>query len=376
MNDVPETVLHESLDLLEQGESIEQILLRYPNVVDGLRPFLETAAQLVTLAPQPSLAAKQQSQKAFLSHAAGLKVAPVRPSPWYRLRQILLPIASLAVVLILFTTTTVSVSGSAIPGDALYSVKLLVETVRLNLASDPAEVAAQTEENRQERIREAQILLRTGRVADVTFEGEVEAIQPEVWTVASLEVQLNEATIVTGRPQVGEWALVNGRTENGELTALTIAILSGPVTEPEATPQPTPNATSDPQPTTTPEPTTEPTTNPTATPTTATLTPSPTPSPTKTPTVTPTVTATRAAPTATPSPTQPPTNDNGDDDNNNDGDNDSNDNGNDNDVDGGSNSNDNNNGNANDNEGNANDSNDNSNTNNSNDNDEEEELEK
>lgn len=51
MNDVPETALHESLDLLEQGESIEQILLRYPNVVDGLRPFLETAAKLVTLAP-------------------------------------------------------------------------------------------------------------------------------------------------------------------------------------------------------------------------------------------------------------------------------------------------------------------------------------
>ncbi len=126
MNDVPESLLQESLDLLEQGESVEEILAKYPEAFAELRPFLQTAVQVASLASQPTVAAKRKSQQAFLAHAKGLKVTPIRPSAWYRLRQILLPLVSLAVVLILFATTAVTVSGSDIPGDAFYPVKRLV----------------------------------------------------------------------------------------------------------------------------------------------------------------------------------------------------------------------------------------------------------
>jgi hypothetical protein len=301
MNNVSEAVLHECLALLEQGEAIEQIITRYPELAAEIRPFLETTAQLATLVPQPSLAAKQSSQKAFLAHAAGLKVTPVRPSAWYRLRQALLPLVSLAVVLILFAITAVSVSASAIPGDALYSVKRLVETVRLNQTSDPTAAAALIEQYRQERIREVQTLLRTRRSAEVTFVGEVEAIQPEMWTVAAIPVTLNAQTSVEGQQQVGETARVNGRTAGGVLLANTIEILTNAATPPDPTVTPEPTVL--PSVTATMTPTEEATTKPTADPT-ATITVS------ATPTLQPTATST---PSPTPTATVPPADNNDDD---------------------------------------------------------------
>ena len=342
MNDVPEAVLHESLDLMEQGESIEKILVRYPDVASGLRPFLETAAQLATLAPQPSLAAKQKSQKAFLAHAKSLNVAPAQPSSWYRLRQILLPLASLALVVILFGATAVSVSGSAIPGDALYPVKRIVENVQLNRANDVEAATALMDEYRQERIREVLSLLRTGRTVEVSFQGEVEAVQTDQWTIATIEVFLNAETDITGEPQIGETALVTGMTQSGMFIASSIDMLTGTEMPPVQveTPEPILVPTEPATVTATLEPSVEPTEDPTATPTataTATLTREPTATVTVTPTALPTFTPT-VPPTAVP--TTPPdngdndnnndsnANDNGDDSNSNDGDDDDEDNGN------------------------------------------------
>ncbi|MAT99907.1 MAG: hypothetical protein CL608_22430 [Anaerolineaceae bacterium] len=325
MNDVPEAVLQESLDFMEQGESIEQILARYPELAETLRPFLDTAAQLATLAPQPSLAAKQQSQQAFLAHASSLQTAPIQPSPWYRLRQLLLPLVSLAMVLILFSTAAVFVSTSAIPGDVLYPVKRLVENVRLNQTSDPETAVTLMEQYQQERIREVQALLRTGRSAEVTFEGEIEAIQAEEWTVATIHVMLDAETSIEGRPQVGELARVHGRTEDGILTASLIEVLTGSAATPEPEPTPEPTQTTAPTATITARATEVPTTEPTEEPTTE-------PTPTQTVTPQPTATITPSPlPTATPSPqpTLPPANDNDDDGNDNDddgNDNDDNDN--------------------------------------------------
>ena len=353
MHNVPESVLLEALDFLERGESIEQIITRFPEVAPQLRLFLETATQLATAAPQPSLSAKQKSQELFLEHAASLKVAPLRPSPWYRLRQILLPIASLALVLILFVSTAVSVSASAIPGDALYSIKRLVETVRLNQATDPETAVALMEQFREERIREVQVLLRTGRTAEVTFEGIVNDFQDNQWTVATIKVTVAETTEIVGTPQIGELARVNGRTENGELFASAIQMLTGSIGNPEPTPAPEPMPT--------------PTLAPTIEEPSATSTPVPTQPPTESPTATSTATAlpTSAEP---PTPTVSPTDDNGDDDNENDDDGNEN-GGNDNDDDdnnnnGGSGGNDNDDDNDNDdneNEGNDNDDNENDN---------------
>ena len=340
MNNVPEAVLQESLDFLERGESIEQIIARYPEAEAALRPFLQTAVTLSTLAPQPSLAARQNSQQAFLAHAQSLKTAPIRPSTWYHLRQILLPLASLAMVLVLFASMAVSVSAAAIPGDALYGVKRIVENVRLNQTRDPETAVALLETYRQERIREVQTLLRTGRTTEVSFDGLIEAMQPAQWTVASIRITLDDETQIYADPQPGELVRVYGRTANGQLIASAIELIGALTTdvEPFPTPLPSPLPTLFPGTTSTPQPTAQATTEPTSQPTaeaaaTATLTPTYQPTATLVPTLVPTM-------PPSPVPTQPPGNDNGDNDNGNDNDDNRNDND-DNNNSGGGNDNDN-----------------------------------
>ena len=53
-----EVKLIECLDALAQGESVEQILARYPQDAAQLRPLLQTAAGLPALRMEPSEAVK------------------------------------------------------------------------------------------------------------------------------------------------------------------------------------------------------------------------------------------------------------------------------------------------------------------------------
>ena len=396
---VSDQTLMAALDMLEQGMSADDILARFPEEAAGLRPFLNTAAQLSVLAPNPPAEAKAASRKAFLAAAAAPAATVSRPW-WFWLRKALAPALALAAFLIFFGVAFVSASATSLPGDALYNTKLFVEQARLSRAGSPEERMALIEQFRQERIREVEMLLLAGRDADVTFDGLIEQLADDHWVVASILVGVTGETAVEGHPQIDELARVYGRTHKGNLTASRIIVLTGnqppaepPLTVPDETPTatPTPSQTPTATPTETSTATATPTTTATATATTtATATPTATgtATPTATPTQTPTVTATPTAlPTPVP-PTAPPPpnngNDNGDDgntnddDNNNDDDNDNNDNVNNNDAnDNGddnvnnndANQNDNGNDNNNNNNNNNNNGNDNDNDNNSNDND-------
>lgn len=373
MTTIPESTLLECMNLLEQGYSIEQILSRFPEQADELRPFLQTATQLTTIAPRPTLAAKAHSRQAFLNKAAQAQTAPARPSPWLQLRRLLLPVASLALFLALFAVALVATSASALPGDLLYDVKRLVEDVRLSRTVDPDALIDLREELAQERLREVEALLRADREAEASFEGPIQALADESWTVAGIEVQLTSQTVVEGKPQLDETALVEGRTEDGQLFASRLVVLTGqPEDEapetPVATPEPEPTETA--VPTETPLPTLTKTTTPTEEPeaeATETLTPAPTttPSPTATiiaPTNTPLPTAT-LTPTTMPGDDDNDNDDNGGNDNDNDDDNNNDDNDNDDDDNSGGNSNDDDNGNDN------NDNDDDNNNNNDDDDD-------
>lgn len=299
----------DSLDALERGEAIEQILARYPEATADLRPILETAVLLSQTHLQPSIEAKNRSRQAFLAQAAGMKTAPApHPPLLWRLRQLLLPVASLLLLLLSLGAGLVAVSSSAIPGDALYRVKRQAEAVRLSLTADPATQEDLLEQFNQERIREIRALLRANREAVVAFQGTIETVQTDTWTVAGLSLVITSDTQITGVPAPGRLALVQGRAQNGRLLAMTVTIPGSeePVPTPTAAPSPTlqPTATITPSATTTPEPT--------ETGTAEAITPSATitSEPTETATVTTTPTATSTAtfiPTATQTPTQFPT---------------------------------------------------------------------
>ena len=373
MNQALEKKLIDALEALASGESVDRILARYPEDSEELRPMLETAVQLSQLNLQPSLAAQTRSRQAFLSQAEVMRQAPGRRSRLALLRQLLLPLLSLALVLLVFGSALFLSANSAIPGDQLYSVKRLGENVRLALTADLETRAMLVELYRQERVEEIGILLATRREAQVEFEGLIESIQEEHWVIAGLRTGVNENTVIDGMAQVGRWARVAGQTQAGELRALIITVVPGDdEPAPAATAEPTVTRTIQPtastQPTSTPEPTA-----------TATIEPSPAATSTPTLTVSPMATLTPAA-TATFQPTftvpaapaetpLPDNNDNdNDNDNGNDNGNDNNDNGNDNDNDNG-NDNDNSNDNGNDNNDNGNDNDNDNGGNDSNDND-------
>ena len=172
MKDQTELILIACLDRLEMGESIDDILQQYPDVAAELRPVLETAVFMNQLAISPTLAAKEKSQATMLRHAETLRGSRVRTVSWgQRLRQILLPVASLALLLLMLGAVLVPVSASALPGDVLYGLKRQVESFRLSRASDPEALLGLVETLRDERHREIEALLRGNRDAVVELEG-------------------------------------------------------------------------------------------------------------------------------------------------------------------------------------------------------------
>ena len=54
MTTIPDSILIACLDALENGESADEILARYPEYIEALRPFLDTAVMLHELPPPPT----------------------------------------------------------------------------------------------------------------------------------------------------------------------------------------------------------------------------------------------------------------------------------------------------------------------------------
>lgn len=383
MNELPESILIEALDLLEAGLSVEEIVARYPARAAELRPLLLTAARLATLSTQPAVTAERRSRAAFLAASAGQAAAPRRAAGFGRLARLLAPALAVLLVVFLGGAALAGASGSAAPGSALYGVEQFVEGARLALARDPERAAELRERFRQERIAEIEQLLAGGVAADVALAGTVEAMDGGRWTVAGLPVDVTADTVVDGSPVIGAWVEIAGQTAAGAVLAMRVTVVSAPPTPPrlESTPpspspattaSPTPSVSATPAATATPAPTTSASTAtgtsappPTATPVIQDPTAPPPPASSATPTPhdddddngndndappPPTATPEPDDPTPPPPPPTATPDDDDDDDNGNDND----DNGNDNDDHGG---------NDNDNENDNHDDNDNGNEN-------------
>lgn len=96
------------------------------------------------------------------------RVAP-RPSPWYQ-RPLF---AYLAIVVLMVAAVfgggavTVMAAGSALPGDALYPVKLSAEQAQVNLVSDPERQAELYLQFAQNRLAEINAMTTLGRFEEI-----------------------------------------------------------------------------------------------------------------------------------------------------------------------------------------------------------------
>jgi hypothetical protein len=228
-----EAKLIEGLSALDEGESIEQVLARYPDDAARLRPYLAAAKQLPAMRMQPSEAQKLKSREVFLNQAAALRQSKRRTIGF--LPRFAASLAALAVVIGVVSVGAVSASSSARPGDPLYGLKRTVENARLALSPDDSARGALAAQFEQTRVDEVKSLVDDKRAEMVDFSGSIEALQPNAWIVANVAISVNSSTRITGTPLLGAHAHVQGETEDTGVVANEIEVdFSG-------TPQPTPS---------------------------------------------------------------------------------------------------------------------------------------
>jgi LysM repeat protein len=295
-------VFNDCVNRMNAGQSAVDCLQLYPQYADQLRPMLETigaARRGLTVDREERIEARERIRQRLLNR---------QPAPVRRVFPLQMFGVAAATLLILFFVTSL-IAETSLPGDPLYSIKRVTEGIRETVLSDPQLFEAR-------RIEEIQRLLESGREAEVAFVGEIEAIEPQTWTIAGLPMQVENVELP--QLEIGTRVSVEARTQSdrtlravsikpeGELPP--VEIVPNSTAAPTSTVAPTLTTPSTAVPTFTLTRTPAPTQTRTAVPTrTQTLTPRPTITGTNTPTRTgtatlrPTVTATR-----TPLPTQRP----------------------------------------------------------------------
>ncbi|MBE0690185.1 MAG: hypothetical protein IH587_08710 [Anaerolineae bacterium] len=168
--------LNVCVDRLAMGYSIEDCLNMYPEYEDVLRPLLHAG-----LASGRAVYSTQEVNAAKSS--ARLRFEQALDAPWSRSRPARWPstVAALAAAFVLVLAGLVMASQSSLPGEPLWGLKRLTETVQLALSGGDA----QQDQVAQRRIEEIALLLVRKQAAAVTFEGIVEQIAGEVRIGAS-----------------------------------------------------------------------------------------------------------------------------------------------------------------------------------------------
>jgi hypothetical protein len=305
MDTSSERMVIEALQALESGQPIAEILKRYPQNEDELRPILETAIALSKVRVAHSLAAQAESRQQMLARAAAMSNGADQPPAlfvWFR--RMTMALSPLLVIFVIVIAGLFFASSEALPGDFLYSTKREVEDLRLSLTTNLFAREELQKSFEEERILEIEQLLVSGQQAEVSFSGVIESVNEDTWIVAGLRVSLTSLTEVEGQPIAGRIAWIEAMTSDGKLIANAITIEFVP--EPSPTPGPTPQEAK----VVTPE------VPPTATPTS---TPTPTATATETPKPTATATPTKVIRIPAASPTETPTAVSGDGSNANEG---------------------------------------------------------
>lgn len=151
-------IFEECLERLQQGDSIENCLMSYPEVAAELEMLLRTARNVNWRAsivqPRPEFKARARAQFIGAQHYAAQVQEPKRQPTFFSLQRAWVP--ALAMVLILvFSSLGTAVASNAMPDEPLYPVKLATEQVQLTFSfsdEDKAELYAKLVETRSQEI--------------------------------------------------------------------------------------------------------------------------------------------------------------------------------------------------------------------------------
>jgi hypothetical protein len=259
--------LDDCIDRLAAGQNLEDCLSRYPQYASALRPMLEIG-NLVNRARFSPPEIRESQDRVRVRVTEALNTRHRRPRPLL-LRTFPL-VASFVIIFALALATTSILAESSLPGDPLYGLKRLTESARLLMLANGADLEHQFD---QRRIQEVEQLVGQRRAAQVTFEGELEAVNGSAWQVAGLPVRVAPVTPGAASAQPGDTIEVQASTTvEGEIVATTIRKISGDepvptVVPPTGIPTQTLSRTPDITPTGTSTPTPSPAMRPSSTPT-------------------------------------------------------------------------------------------------------------
>ena len=178
---IVDQIIQTHLARLQNGqETLDDLLAQYPDVADDLRPQIEAALWLQahkdSLEPRPGflLATKkrlvtqiQQNTAAQEPAKTGFSLRSILDLWQLKLSLQLATLTLLVLTLITFGKAVSLASQLALPGDALYPLKLTSEVFQLALTSGDAEDAALYIEFSERRTAEIVELYLDGRYDDI-----------------------------------------------------------------------------------------------------------------------------------------------------------------------------------------------------------------
>jgi hypothetical protein len=203
------------LTALEHGDDLETALAMFPDLEVELRPALEAAEKALEAGrfniPYEIV---QNSQTRLMGHAAQLREKPPIKG-WFGIPRVVTAVLIALFIVLAGGAGLVTVSAQALPGDPLYAMKRTVEKVGLTLAfNENAKQSLQTTYS-QRRKDETRELLKLDRSERVSFEGDVDAINSDIWTIDGIHVQITPTTEISGLIEPGMGVEVDGDVKSG-----------------------------------------------------------------------------------------------------------------------------------------------------------------
>jgi hypothetical protein len=151
-------MLQECLDRLERGETMEQVLARYPAQREELGRLITLATNLRRATPSMSESSKARVR--YELHGAMRAQSPTRMFAGWSTWLVRIAV-SLVVVLVLGGGTLVANAESA-PGGPLFPARALINETRARIVADPASAIVIHLGNAQDRVDDVRILKQRG----------------------------------------------------------------------------------------------------------------------------------------------------------------------------------------------------------------------
>lgn len=240
-------ILEACLNDLERGTVLEDILARYPDCADELRPLLQLAddarASAVITVPEEVI---KRGRARVLQAAAELREQKkARPmlSPFWRREassartfRLAFTVAAILVFLLTGGTGLVRASSGSLPGDQLYPVKRTWEDVHLLFTFENEAREKLAIEYEQEREYEISELIEQGRMEKVTLQGILEDQPGGQLTVSGIPVMLGNAAVDDIGLSPGSYVEIEGETHDGKIDVLRLTLQATPVLLPTTAP--------------------------------------------------------------------------------------------------------------------------------------------